>query len=111
MDQGEHIVQLACHETHQFKEQCYKNFIAHNANNPALKLCPLCRVPIDENAVVRKIYHKKKPTDMKTEDAFALGTKEMEKTNTISKMEDEMNVITGHSPAQPQQSENVLIRP
>ena len=99
MIQGEHIVQLACHETHQFKEQCYKNFIAHNAAQPHLKLCPLCRVPIDEAAVVRKIYHKAKPTDMGTEEAFALGTKQMEK------------VMENTSPAQPQHSDNALMRP
>ena len=49
------------------------NFIQHNANRADLKLCPLCRAPIDEAAVQKKVYQEVKPTDMKTEDAFALA--------------------------------------
>lgn len=73
MKAGDRVCQLVCHETHEFHEDCYNNFINHNAAHSNLKLCPLCRVPIDEEAVIKKIYHKGKPSEMNAEDAFALG--------------------------------------
>lgn len=46
---------LACHETHSLHEPCYDNFIQHNNDNNRMKLCPLCRTPVDENAVVKRL--------------------------------------------------------
>ena len=82
---GEKVAQLACHETHQFHDQCYENFITHNANNPNLKLCPLCRVKIDEGRVIKKVYHAPKASEMTAADAFGLDSdaKKMNDADTI----------------------------
>jgi len=82
---------------------CYTNFITHNANQPALKLCPLCRTPIDEAAVKKKIFHKASAADLKTEEAFDLGKTKEDK---IDAMENELNAIkVAQSLVQPQNSD------
>lgn len=102
MEAGERVCQLACHETHQFHEGCYNNFISHNAAFSNLKLCPLCRKPIDEEAVIKKIYHKGKPSEMNAEDAFALGpvTSKVQ-DNIVNENQFAADAVNNASPSQP----------
>lgn len=72
-------------------------------------------MPVDEAAVVKKIYHVDKASDLKTEDAFALaGVKEMpheeelKKADTIAMFERDMNQVIGPDQAA---TEANLIRP
>ena len=74
MKAGDRVVQLDCHVTHQFHETCYNNFINHlNSMGGNLKLCPLCRVTINEETVIKKILVRE-TADVK--DMF--GLKEVE---------------------------------
>ena len=54
MDPGDTVIQLACHESHQFHEECYNNFIKHFEENNTPLLCPLCRAPVRKDNVVKK---------------------------------------------------------
>ena len=49
--------------------ECLQNFLTHMKDTPLLKLCPLCRVKIDEDAIV-----KIEMVPAKAEDVFALNT-------------------------------------
>ena len=49
--------------------ECLQNFMTHMKDTPLLKLCPLCRVKIDEDAIV-----KIEMVPAKAEDVFALNT-------------------------------------
>ena len=73
MAPGDRVVQLACHETHQFHEGCYNNFDSHFTQTNQAKLCPLCRTPVDAENIVKKQLHKAEPSQMKVEDAFGLA--------------------------------------
>lgn len=57
MTSGQRIKELACNELHQFHESpCFESFINYCNTNNTPKLCPLCRIPIDENAVKTKVF-------------------------------------------------------
>ena len=72
MKGGEKIIQLACWPEHQFHEDCYNNFIAHFEASGNALLCPICRKPVDKDAVIKKLLADESPASMKTEDAFGL---------------------------------------
>lgn len=69
MNAGQRVCQLSCWPDHQFHEECYTNFVNHFANQQLL--CPICRAPIQQDQVIKKLLAA--PTDMKTEDAFGLA--------------------------------------
>lgn len=81
MGAGERVIQAICHEKHQFHEACFNNFLEHNANAPHLKLCPICRVPIDESKLIKKILTK--GTEAGVEDMFNLPNQKKDPQDII----------------------------
>jgi len=62
--------------------------MAHLNNQAHLKLCPLCRVPINEEAVVKKVFQKSAVNDMTATDAFALDKNAaLDKDNALNENE------------------------
>ena len=55
-----------------FHEICLDNFLKHNAERPAFKICPLCRRKIDEPAIKKKtlMAPKSAAADLTVENAF-----------------------------------------
>ena len=73
MQVGDRVIQTACFENHQFHEGCFNNFLEHvksHENSIANKLCPICRAPIEEDKLVKKILTK--DPNEKIEDMFGL---------------------------------------
>ena len=78
---GDRVCQLACHEKHQFHEGCYNNFTKHFEANSSLLLCPLCRTPVDKDAVIKKELAKPFDSTLKVDDAFQLQAMSVQKAN------------------------------
>ena len=69
------VIQLKCYDTHQFHEECYNNFVEHFEKNGQRLLCPLCRAPVDKNAVIKKVIQiddDPAGNTLKIEDAFGI---------------------------------------
>ena len=75
MKPGEELAQLACHEDHVMHMACFRRWYDYNINNnqAALNLCPLCRTPVRDADVRKKIYQveKTQPKAM-VEEAFGI---------------------------------------
>ena len=48
---GDRIIQFACHENHQIKEDCYINLVKHFEQNNKTLHCPMCRAPVEKDKV------------------------------------------------------------
>lgn len=106
MGDGEKVIQLACHVTHQFHEGCYNNFLAHFEQNQGLLLCPLCRTPVNKEAAVKKQLAID-PSAMKIEDAFGLhmgGPKVIDEVDNYQKTDQKLIVSPPGIDAPPQQA-------
>ena len=55
---GAKVVVLQCNKLHMLHETCYKIFIETNDKNRVESVCPLCRAPIDKEAVTKKILEQ-----------------------------------------------------
>ena len=109
---GERIIQTVCFETHQFHEKCFNNFLDHYKNQPELLLCPICRAPIEQDKLIKKILTK--AADDPVEDLFNLESKPdpnaqaigIEQTDSKLVKEDTAPIVLPPSgqqlPAQPQ---------
>ena len=78
MEVNDKVVQLACHVSHQFHEDCYNNFVKHFEEQGQPLNCPLCRSPVAKDKVIKKeiksIEGQEEPgNNLKVEDAFALS--------------------------------------
>ena len=81
MGVGERVVQLACHETHQFHEACYNNFVEHFERNDVPLNCPICRAVVDKTRVIKKEIaagDQNFGDTLKVDDAFALAAGQAE---------------------------------
>ena len=67
---GQKVMQLACHRTHLFHEECYLNYL--QAKSGASALCPNCRTPIDKEKV-KKVEITAPTPKVEDDDPFAAG--------------------------------------
>ena len=50
------ISQLACNENHFFHENCLDAWMSSNKANRRAPTCPMCRVPIVESKIEKKMF-------------------------------------------------------
>ena len=58
-EEGDKIEVLACHPTHMMHEACYAMFKNSNEQHRKANLCPMCRKPIDESKITKRLLQKK----------------------------------------------------
>lgn len=63
------IMQLGCHKKHIYHSDCLDDWIQTNERANKVPFCPMCRVPIDKNAMVKKQLTAP-PVDEKKHDPF-----------------------------------------
>mmetsp|Transcript_96045 Transcript_96045/g.132105 ORF Transcript_96045/g.132105 Transcript_96045/m.132105 type:complete len:114 (+) Transcript_96045:867-1208(+) len=48
------LSELACHKKHILHEECLNDWLKHNDNKNSKSTCPICRVEIQRDKVVKK---------------------------------------------------------